>query len=174
MEAIQDKLRDKAMEKERLIFCIGRYDHYFDSVNNKAAVFLALSTFVVSGLVASYPYLLEKVNCDWVMHSFLIVLIAIGIAILIIVILASTPFASKKGNSLYYFMSISSVEKGIFEAQSKSANEEEELSDLRIQVYNLACGLTAKFRKLKVAGILFIIQLSLFIPLIILLIKNIK
>jgi len=162
------------MEKERLIFSIERYDHYFDSVNNKSAVFLALSTFIVSGLVASYPVLVDKVNCDGFIHSLLIVLITLGISIMIIVVRASTPFTTKEKGSLYYFNGVSSLTREEFINQSKIVSQEDDLQDLRIQVHSLANGLTSKFNKLKITGVLFIIQFSLFIPLIFLIVKNIK
>lgn len=56
------------MEKERLLLCISRYDHYYDSVNNKSNVFLTLSIFVVGGLVAGYSTLMDKVACNSYLH----------------------------------------------------------------------------------------------------------
>ncbi len=50
---IQEILKDRLMEFERLIFCINRYDHYYDSVNNKSNVFLVISTFIVGGLITA-------------------------------------------------------------------------------------------------------------------------
>ena len=161
-------------EKERLKFCIDRFDHYYDSINSKSAVFLALSTFIVGGLVAVYPTLLEKVHCNLWVHILMICPIGIGLAIMITVIGASTPFLSRDTTSIHYFGSISSTEKSVFDEKSRDMEEESELADLRDQVYQLACGLRSKFSKLRTAGILFTIQFILFIPLIILLIINLK
>lgn len=162
------------MEKERLKFCIERFDHYYDSINSKSAVFLALSTFIVGGLITAYPTLLAKVDCNLWVHLIMTALIGTGLTIMIIVILASFPFLSDDTTSIFYFGAIGSIEKGTFEERSRNLEEEDELIDLRNQVYQLSCGLRNKFRKLKTAGIIFTIQFILFIPLIILLITNLK
>lgn len=162
------------MEKERLIFCIGRFDHYYDTINNKSSVFLGLSTFIVGGLIAAYPSFIELINCTILIHSLMIVLLAIGIAIMIVVILASTPFQGKDSDSLHYFGSISNMTRDQFCNNSNQCSEEDELTDLRSQVQNLSYGLTSKFNKLKWAGRLFTVQFFLFIPLIILIVFNLK
>ena len=80
------------MEKERLKFCIERFDHYYDSTNNKSAVFLAIGTFVLGGLIAGYPYIVENVSCSaWVYGSYYLSVILALIA-LIIVLWAATPY----------------------------------------------------------------------------------
>lgn len=163
------------MEKERLLFCIGRYDHYYDSVNNKSAVFLGLSTFIVGGLSAGYFALPNLVNCTSWIYMLMIILILIGIVIMVTVILAATPFLGKNANSLLSFGDISCQSHGDYCAKSQqSISDDDELADLRTQVHQLACGLTAKFAKLKIAGILFTIQFILFIPLLMLIINNLK
>lgn len=162
------------MEKERLKFCIERFDHYYDSVNNKCAVFLGLSTFIVGGLIAAYPSFLEKVNHNLWVHLFMGALISLGLAIMIIVIQASTPFMSKGTGSLHYFGSISSLDLFTFEQRSSGCQDADELKDLLAQVHQLSHGLTSKFQKLKLAGLLFTIQFYLFIPTLILLLTNLK
>lgn len=162
------------MEKERLQFCINRFDHYYDSINNKGAVFLGLGTFILGGLIASYPYLLQNVNCIVWVHILMGLLILLSLINLLLVTSASTPHLSNKGTSLFYFASISSITKKSFDERSVSLTQEAELDDLRDQVRELSTGLTGKFQKLKVAGWLFSLQFILFIPLIILVIKNFK
>lgn len=162
------------MEKERLQFCINRFDHYYDSINNKGAVFLGLGTFVLGGLIASYPYLLQNVNCTSWVHISVGLLILLGLINLLIVISASTPHLGNRGSSMFYFASISSLTKESFDEQSASYTAELELTDLRNQARELSLGLNRKFQKLKIAGRLFSVQFILFIPLIILIIKNFK
>ncbi|TJZ63309.1 hypothetical protein FAZ15_03245 [Sphingobacterium olei] len=163
------------MEKDRLKFSIERFDHYYDSVNNKSAVFLGLSTFVVGGLVAAYPSLLQLVDCGIFVHILMLCTIGLGLAIMIVVIVASTPFLATDGNSIHFFGSISKMSREEYCEQSSLPNlEEDELHDLRVQVYQLSCGLTDKFNKLKRAGRLFTIQFFLFIPLILLIIFNLR
>jgi hypothetical protein len=161
-------------EKERLIFNIERFDNFYDSVNNKSAVFLGLATFIIGGLFALYPFLLDKVNCNIWIHSLMASLIGLGIGITIIVILASTPYLSDNHDSLLYFNSISNTNKIEFQKKSAQQTSEEELMDLRNQVHELAKGLTSKFKKLRIAGILFTIQFILFIPLTITIMINLK
>lgn len=163
------------MERERLKFCVERFDHYYDSINNKSAVFLGLSTFIVGGLVAAYPSILSLVNCGYFVHVLMLSVIGLGLAIMIIVIMASKPYLTTDTNSMHYFGSISCMAKDEYSNRSGTAcTEEEELIDLRAQVHALSCGLADKFKKLKLAGTLFTIQFCLFIPLVLLIVFNLK
>lgn len=163
------------MEKERLLFCIDRFDHYYDSVNNKSSVFLGLSTFIVGGLVAGYFALPAIVNCTFWICYLMMLLILIGIIIMIVVVLAATPYSSDGIESLHYFGSISCQKHDDFCAKSAGpVSLDDELLDLRQQVHQLACGLSSKFIKLRWAGNLFTAQFILFIPLLILILTNLK
>jgi hypothetical protein len=162
------------MEKERLKFCIERFDYYFDTVNNKSAVFLALGTFMVGGLVASYPYLKENVNCTIWLHFFFLLSVALGLTAMIIVIMATTPYLSTQSSSKFYFYSIAAITEESFCIDSKAYSDQDELSDLRVQVHRLASGLKKKFKRLRVAGILYTLMFFVFIPLISLIITNLK
>jgi len=93
---------------------------------------------------------------------------------MIVVILASTPFLDSKKKSLFYFGCIAGMERDTYFSKSKAYSGEDELADLRNQVYDLATGLRLKFRRLRFAGWLFTIQFLLFIPLLITLIHNLK
>lgn len=162
------------MEKERLKFCIERFDNYFDSINNKSAVFLALGTFIVGGLIASYPWLKLNVNCCFWLYFFLMLSIALGLTSIIIVIIATIPYMSEPSKSMLYFHSICSVDEKSFCKKSSEYTNEEEMSDLRIQVHRLASGLKKKYQRLKIAGMLYAIMFFCLIPLIILIITNLK
>lgn len=162
------------MERERLKYCIGRWDHYYDSVNNKSAVFLGLGTFIVGGLVAAYPAILEKVACNCFIHILMGLLIGIGVAIMIIVIKASIPYLGQDDRSLLYFGTVSSLTEDEFCERSISCTADEDIVDLRKQAHQLSIGLKNKFERLKVAGILFTIQFYLFIPLLLTIIFNLK
>lgn len=174
MEMTRFLRKDKTMEKERLIFCIERFDHYYDSINNKSSVFLGLGTFVVGGLIASYPYLQEHVYCSTTLLVLLSISIALAFFALIIVITASTPYLSKEKTSMYYFYSIAAKKRGIFIDESKNFEEEEDLSDLRVQVHGLASGLRKKFSRLRIAAILYTLMFISMIPLVILILINFK
>lgn len=162
------------MERERLLFCIERWDHYYDSTNNKGSVFLGLSTFIVGGLVAGYPSILELVNCTWWINVLMIALIGLGLAIMLIVISALMPYLSKPDSSLLYFGSVCATSHEDFCSRSGAAAEDAYIEDLRKQSHQLAKGLAKKFKKLRIAGMLFTIQFYLAIPLILLIIFNLK
>lgn len=160
------------MERERLKFCIARFDHYFDSINNKGTVFLGLETFMIGGLVAAYPFFLGSISCTLAVNILMFSMLMIGLVIMTIVILATTPFLSNDKNSLLYFGSICCLTKEEFEEKSLGLDEKGDLDDLRSQAHHLSKGLESKFQRLRTAGILFLLQFILFIPLIILLILS--
>lgn len=96
-------------EEERLRFCIGRFDHYYDSVNNKCAVYLALGTFLVGGLVASYPQLVERFNFGYALYIVMGLILLCGLFSIIIVAWVCIPYLGKGNKSLLYFKSISEM-----------------------------------------------------------------
>jgi len=160
------------MEQDRLKFSIERFDHYYDSINNKGSVFLALSTFIVGGLITTYPTLIDKMSNKLLGNIIISCLLGIGIFIMILLVNAAMPYLSKRRHSIHYFGSISNHSESEFRQKSSEVDSSKEVDDLRSQVYQLSVGLSKKFRKLRIAGILFIIQFAFFIPLIILLITN--
>jgi hypothetical protein len=162
------------MEKERLQFNMQRFDTYYNSVNSKCGVFLALSTFIVGGLATAYSPIITAVECGWCIHLLMILLIGLGVIIMILVILASTPFLDSKKKSLLYFGCIADMGRETFINKSKASSGEDDLTDLRNQVYDLATGLRSKFVRLRWAGWLFTAQFILFVPLLITLIYNLK
>lgn len=169
------KTQKVKMEKERLKYCIDRFDHYYDGVNNKSSVFLGLSTFIVGGLITGYFAVRPYINCGFWMHALMVILIGLGVAVMIIVVMAATPFLGKDIESLHYFGDIACLKGPDFCAKSATpCTDEEELEDLRNQVHQLAIGLTGKFNKLKTAGILFTIQFCLFVPLFFTTLCNLK
>jgi hypothetical protein len=173
---ILKKLKGKVMEreKERLKFSIGRYDHYYDSVNNKSNVYLTLNLFIVGGLTASYTTIMDSVYGYWVIPTLLIVSMALGLLNLLIIVLASRPYLTDETDSLLFFQSVNNMELNTFKSKSEAETEAEELEDLRIQTFQLAAGLKSKFKKLYMVGNLFALQILVFIPLIILILKNLK
>lgn len=162
------------MEKERLKFCIERFDHYFDSVNNKSALFLGLSTFIIGGLIAAYQEVFKIVECDFWVHILILAMLSLGIAITLILISASIPFNGKSKETLYYFGFIANLKEEDFLSKSEERKEKQEFKDLRIQVHQLSKGLNKKFSKLKIAGRLFMLQFLILIPLIVLIVINFK
>ncbi|MFY0628457.1 MAG: hypothetical protein JXR07_19325 [Reichenbachiella sp.] len=162
------------MEKDRLKFSIGRFDHYYDSINNKSAVFLALGTFLIGGLITLYPLITPHLECDSLFSVLVMLSISIGLTSMIIVMTAATPYLSDGIKSKFYFNSIASTSKQVFDEESINLTEEDELSDLRSQVYAMAKGLKSKFQKIRIAGFLLIALFISLIPIVITISINIK
>jgi hypothetical protein len=156
---------DKNREKERLVLTIQRLDHYYGSVNNKSAVYIAINTFLTGGIIAmiSNPEIIENLWQFATVTTGLCLLTGIGNLILLAI--TSRPFFSTKPESLYYFGSISSKTSKEFARASKNCDHKQELKDLRSQVYILSQGLTKKFEKLKLVGHTLVVQFFLLIPL---------
>ncbi|MFD1096103.1 Pycsar system effector family protein [Salegentibacter chungangensis] len=147
------------MERERLLYSISRFDHYFDSVNNKTAVYLAITTFILTASVTAYfqisdifPELHCFAYCAIAIDIILAIIAILGLITLNILIFASTPFFSQESSSLYYFGGIGTMKCKQFVKISKNRKEADDLNDLRNQVHTLSKGLSNKFKKLKIAG----------------------
>jgi len=108
---IQENQKVKIMEQERLKYCIGRYDHYFDSVNNKSNVYLTLSVFIFGGMLGLYSNLLEKTNYHFWVNVLMLTIMGIGLTAMLITILASRPYLTKETDSLLFFQSVSNMGK---------------------------------------------------------------
>lgn len=152
------------MEKDRLKYTIDRFDHYFDSVNNKSAVYIAINTFITGGIIALLTQTEIVCGMSTIGKVSIGVLLFIGVFSLIVLSIASIPFFSKKPDSLYYFGAISKMKRSEFNSTSKNYSEKDELQDLRSQVYILSNGLTTKFSRLKFAGVLLVVQFFLLLP----------
>ena len=146
-------------EKDRLLYSINRFDHYFESVNNKTAVYLAMNTFLLGGIITGYITVLA-------FEMFL------GVVGLMVITIASIPYFSKDSDSLYYFGGIGSMNKEKFFNCSKSISKKNEMNDLRNQVHTLSKGLNLKFTRLKISGWLIFSQFVILSLLILILIIN--
>lgn len=159
---------------DHLKFCVERFDHYYDSVNNKSALFLTINTFIVGGLVAIYPSLRNYVDCGACILILLSLILAVGLASIFATLLAGIPFLSKPGKSNLYFGSIAGRERQAFLDDLKTYTSDQQIEDYSAQVHILALGLNRKFEKLQYAGSLIFVEFLLAIPFIILLINNLK
>lgn len=159
-------------EKERLRYTISRLDHYYDSINNKSAVYITINTFITGGLMVllTETEYLEKVSCIYII--ILLLCLFCGIISLIILAYNSIPFHPKDSKSLHYFGAIASYTPKDFCKKSIKCSPKKEITDLRHQVHNLSTGLNVKFKRLLFVGVLLIIQFILQIPIIISLIIN--
>lgn len=162
------------MEKKRLEYTVGRLDHYYDSVNNKTSVYIAINTFITGGSITLLTQIQELINKEiWVL-IFLASIIFFGVVSLILLVLASMPYFSPKSEiqSLYYFSSIANNSAQEFFEFSEQQSQKGDLKDLRNQVFILSKGLKGKFTKLKWVCRLLIFQFLLLVPLTYILIKT--
>ncbi len=161
------------MERERLKNSIGRFDHYFDSVNNKTVVYISINTFLAGGLLAGY-FVIEKYICEY--QKLFDVLISLellmGLVSLIILVYASIPHLSPESKSLLYFGNIGDMDYEDFTKLSKNQDKKGELTDLRSQVHTLSKGLKKKFTRLQYAGYFLLGEFILLAPIIIIFLIN--
>lgn len=157
-------------EKERLNLNISRFDHYYDTINNKIAVNIAINTFFLGGVLGVYFAVDNKViNCKSE-YDFMIGLFTfLGLITIGVLIYASIPFLNYKSSSLYYFGTIAQNTVEEYKLISKERDEKGDLKDLREQVYFLSQGLSKKFTILKWAGysMLFQVIVLVFVAIII-------
>jgi hypothetical protein len=157
-------------EKERLLFNISRFDHYYDTINNKIAVYIAINTFLLGGVLGAYFTINSKIISYACVFEFLIGLFTfMGLVTIAVLIYASVPFLSYKSSSLYYFGTIAQNTLEKYKEKSKERDEKEDLKDLREQVYFLSKGLKRKFTILKLTGysMLFQVIVLVFVAIII-------
>ncbi|MFA5297653.1 MAG: hypothetical protein WC389_05530 [Lutibacter sp.] len=161
-------------ERNRLTLTMSRIDHYYDSVNNKSAVYIAINTFITGGVLVLITQVEEPLAGLWNLAEFCLwSCSAFGIFSLVLLALTSIPFVSKKPNSIYYFGTIGAMSELNFNKKSSGYTNKKDLKDLRLQVHILSKGLTSKFEKLKWVGYLLMAQFLFLIPTIIYLLTKI-
>ncbi|KKM22219.1 hypothetical protein LCGC14_1627540 [marine sediment metagenome] len=161
------------MERERLILSINRFDHYFDSVNNKTAVYIAINTFMLGSIITGYFSIEEDIIKNGNIFSILSILtMVVGFGSILLNTYASIPYFSQNSDSLYYFGGIGSIPLNEFCERSQNFTDEQDIQDLRNQVHTLSEGLNKKFRKLKLSGRLIMLQFVLIVPLVIIISLN--
>lgn len=151
-------------EEERLKLVVSRFDHYYDSVNNKINVTLVLSTFIVGGLLGSYNALKEVCHFSVLIHINLSLLLILGVGSMFLSAVAATPYLSSQSKSLFYFRPIASMSYDSYQEASKTLQPTEALDDFRNQSHLLAKGLNRKFKLLKKAYICLCIQIIMLAP----------
>ncbi len=160
-------------EKERLLVNIGRFDHYYDSINNKIAVYIAINTFLLGGIIGTYLTIGSKLLICKSSIDFLIILLTlIGLITIAVLIYTSIPFLGFKSSSLYYFGTISKNTFEDYKEKSKKCDKKEDLKDLREQVYFLSKGLSTKFAILRITGYSMLFQVILLVIVSLLIFKN--
>lgn len=160
-------------EKERLNFNVCRFDHYYDTINNKIAVYIAINTFLLGGVLGAYFTIRNKIVNFESGFEFLVVLFTfIGLITVAVLIYSSVPFLNYKSSSLYYFLTISQNTLEEYSKKSKKRDEKDDLKDLREQVYFLSKGLNKKFAILKWTGYSMLLQVVVLVFVAIIIFNN--
>lgn len=140
---------------ELLKHTIDRYDHYYDSINNKGNLYLTLNTFLLGGIITGYYSIKDTIagRCDIVF--FVWIGVACCIASIAITLWAIIPYLNKRSDtpngSLLSFLNVSSMSMDTFKKAFSDMSDEERYTDYLQQVYLLARGLDKKFARLKSA-----------------------
>jgi len=142
---------------------ISRYDHYYDTINNKGNLYLALNTLVIGSILAGYSDLFKVYDCKIILQLFVGGIFLSNLGSIIFTLLAIKPFLSKKGdkNSLQFFGDVAKMQQTDFIEGFTKANKEEREEDSIAQVHELASGLLNKFKKINLATLFIGIQLFL-------------
>ena len=165
------------MNKDQLQFIIDRYDHYYDSVNNKGQFYLGLNTLIMGGLGAAFSMLNTNHCCTTWLYVLVSLMLAAGSASSFYTLCATLPYlksGNSKPSSLIFFGSVSKLSQKEFLSRSLAVTDQEVNEDLSIQAHQLATGLSLKFKHLKVAGVLIAIEFALLVPFLILFFINVK
>jgi len=147
---------------EELKFAIGRFDHYYDSVNNKGNLYLAVNTFVLGSVIAGYASLNSQFHfSNWIL-SLLIAVLAANLFSVAYTLAAIKPFLKKKhgSRSMIYFGDVHNASEVTVGDFWKNLTAEKLKEDFLSQYKILAGGLDRKFRWLKTATTFIAIQIA--------------
>ncbi|MGB3183746.1 MAG: hypothetical protein WBB45_20305 [Cyclobacteriaceae bacterium] len=122
--------------------------------------------------MASYPLLSDNFELSTGIIGFYLTILGLGIATMLVILGAATPFASANSKSVFYFKSIADQCLSDFSIESEELCRKGLVKDLRRQTHDLSKGLERKFNILHTSGRLLTLQLALLIPFIIILILN--
>ncbi len=133
---------------EHLKFLIERFDHYYDSVNNKGNAMLVINTFSIGGVAAFYTALQNDVNWSPSLKVYGIVLCLLWTVSLFFTSWALMPYRKSASKSLIFFGGIAGLTKAAFTLRNSEQQDDALMQDMQHQVYHLAQGLALKFKLL--------------------------
>lgn len=162
---------------EHAKFIIERFDHYYDTINNKGSFYIGLNTFIFGGLCAGYISIENKVNQGCLFWLLLVLTFLICIISIFLTITAVSPFLKDNDNnddnaSLIFFGGISKYSLNNFLERIKEEDDDSVKEEMYRQVHCLAKGLKSKFKKLSVVSYLLASQFFCTTIFIIYIIKN--
>ena len=161
-------------QNEHLKFLVGRFDHYYDSVNNKGNAMLALNTFSIGGIAAFYTAFQNDITWTIGLKLFGITLCILWAFSLALTSRALLPYQNSDSRSLVFFGDIANLTEANFLQKFSEQQENDIISDLQNQVYVMSKGLSFKFRLLCWATYLLLLSYVILIPASIIIITNLK
>jgi hypothetical protein len=166
-------------KNEHIKFTIERFDHSYDSVNNKGAFYIGLNTFILSGVSAGFLSLYSKLYSDILLSFLFISILICNISSIYFTIKAIMPFLKSKTDqnanpSLFYFGDVAKHTLSNYKERITKATIDNITDDLIDQAHCLATGLKAKYSNLKNAGRFVLFQFIIIIPLFLFTIQNLN
>lgn len=138
---------------EQLRYAIARYDHYYDTVNNKGAFFVALNTALVGGLLLlQFEYAGKAFTMSPGIECLLMACLILCLFSMASTLLAILPYTGPGSQSNLFFGGVSTRSLEKFRDDIKKETEEEAEEDLIAQAHALSVGLRRKFMLLKAAS----------------------
>lgn len=135
---------------------LDRYDHYYDSVNNKGTYYLTLNAFLIGAVFTAYTTFKSDMGFNRIVTALMILSVCAGFLSIVITLLAINPFLksgeSKKYQSLIFFGSISKMKEYEFIKDFMMQSESNIQKDMLTQIHQLSEGLCSKYNKLKFAA----------------------
>lgn len=146
---------DQSIKLENLKHTMDRFDHYYDSINNKGNLYLTLNTFLLGGLMTGFYNIKEVLvdKCDVIIFVWIALLCSfLSIAF---TLLAIIPYLNKQADSvngsIINFGNVSNISLTSFKKMYEELSDEKRCEDYLQQVYLLSRGLQKKFNRLRTA-----------------------
>ncbi len=140
---------------ETLKHTMDRYDHYYDSINNKGNLILALNIFLLSGIITGYYSIKGEVVCGFGILFFMWSGLLFCLLSIACSLWATLPYLSKQSDringSVIYFGSVANLSFQRFNQKYSEMTDENRYEDYLQQVHLLAIGLQKKFRRIQIA-----------------------
>lgn len=153
---------DKKDKIEFIKFSIERFDHYYDSINNKGNLYLTLNTFLLGGIITGYYSIRDNKELNCFPQLWIWIVLILNLLGLLLTLFAIKPYlgnkSSGKNSSLIYFGSVSLLSMQTLHNLYSSLNEDKLYKDMIKQTHALSSGLRKKFNLLKVATYLLALE----------------
>lgn len=166
-----------AKEKTELLkYNIGRYDHYFDAINNKGNVYLALMTFLLGGNVTAFITADHTKPCDQTAWVIFFITLSVQLTGIVLTLLSLKPFLKsgtrKLDTSVLFFSDVATLAFDEFNTLLNKSTVDTIYEDAAKQAHQLAKGLCYKYKLLNRATYIIGLQILLIVVLGLLLIKK--